>query len=372
MTDMFITLCPFLCLGQRHDFGDFSVGPFASFESMWKDSAFKDAASELVSKFAFANGKRNDNPALVVRIRAGVDGSMLSDDELNSLQLALDFAVIDSNPFYDEDRDYNGAHIATTDNSEVQVWSVRKGSGTVLQRGVLVNIRDLVFDLGGGITRIQSSLETPSPAITHIDRELLEACFRVFVSAESDDGNPIPSRVRTAVRWLSKSWRNTPSIGWDDRIVMLKTAFEALTDSSQSWKSAKRLRGLFERLDSSVPGPETIEGLLWSPDEQKRWTASYQDKQGNVHPVFRTDLEHWFVSFSDARNDIIHDGVAVGLNYYEETAYKGPYFWTAERLLRESAKVQLHLLGHPNLWRDGLGRASFRFSQRLEDFSKPL
>lgn len=363
MTNNFIAICPFLSLSQKYDFGDFYAGPFSEFVALWTDSKLKDDASRFVSNFEFADGVPIENPTLIVRSALGVDGSPFSSEELSVIQLALDFAVIDSNPYYDVNAYNDGSRLTTPDNSEVQIWQVDSGEAIVLQRGKLVSIQDLQFVTSREV-HISSSLETPRTGLTHLDAKLLDACVRMLRPGTGESAAIDSSHVQLAIRWLSKAWHNTTSLDWDDRIIMLKTAFEALTKSSKWWASAERIRRSFENLKTLDPEWDQFEQLLWSPSEPERWPHTYKAKRGAMKTETLTDLEDWFKEFASARNDIIHDGRVSALAYSRQgTAYFGPFFWTGERLLREAIKAELHHLGFPDLWRPAWERAGITLSR---------
>ena len=60
-----------------------------------------------------------------------------------------------------------------------------------------------------------------------------------------------------------------------------------------------------------------------------------------------TGLERWFMSFADARNTIIHQGVVPSLVYTNASnaEYEGPLVFNAEFLLRAIIKVSLAQFG---------------------------
>jgi hypothetical protein len=121
-----------------------------------------------------------------------------------------------------------------------------------------------------------------------------------------------------------------------DRVVMLKTGFEALTGTSDSWDSSVRLRRLFEtQLAGRSPGE--CEDLLWSPSETERFFVHRKKRQTPA-----TDLQDWFMAFAYVRNSIIHRGEAEQGRYRKaKSSYNGHFVFVAERLLREAIRVSL-------------------------------
>ncbi len=195
----------------------------------------------------------------------------------------------------------------------------------------------------GGL-RVADGFVVPAPEELHmplgtisLDPDVVDAAFHQFLPGIDVADERERRRLRESVGWLSKAWRNTPSVDWWDRIVLLKTGFEALTGESKTHIAAERLRELFERVVGS--DPHSGSDLLWSAAETQ--TRVFVDRSGTGRSV--TDLEHWFRSFGEARNAIIHGDVVPSSAEYEEpgSAYNAPYFHTADRLLRESVKVAL-------------------------------
>jgi hypothetical protein len=91
-------------------------------------------------------------------------------------------------------------------------------------------------------------------------------------------------------------------------------------------------------------------------------------KGGRPQTVQVTALEHWFMSFADARNTIIHQGVVPSLAYTNpaNVEYEGPFVFTAEFLLRAAIKVSLAQFGYPDLLRSASWRAVKAAYQELE------
>ena len=65
------------------------------------------------------------------------------------------------------------------------------------------------------------------------------------------------------------------------------------------------------------------------------------------------------MSFADARNTIIHQGVVPSLVYtnHSNAEYEGPFVFTAEFILRALIMVSLGQFGYPDLWRSATWRA---------------
>ena len=93
---------------------------------------------------------------------------------------------------------------------------------------------------------------------------------------------------------------------------MLRTGFEALVgDCDTTDKAARLLSGIYDQLGSN---PETsaisTAHLLWSPDEETNLTFAWMTRSGKPRQAQLTPLEHWFRSFSEERNNIVHRGAS--------------------------------------------------------------
>ena len=134
-------------------------------------------------------------------------------------------------------------------------------------------------------------------------------------------------------------------------MVFLKTAFEALSGTNKSYRTARFLRELFEAIPRTARLDLTR--LVWSPAERPVRTHTYM-KNGKPHSVQITDLEHWFMAFAKTRNEIIHEGKSPSLEYSgSNAAYDGHFVFTAEFLLRAAIKVWLSSQGYPDLLPSG-------------------
>ncbi len=287
----------------------------------------------------------------------------LDSEALLSLQRAVDFSVLDANPTWSQEiaaGSWLSWKVMTTDNSEIQIWPIDTGHGFVaLETGAIVRTLAGGYQIGEDLhVTPPSELRIPLAGVS-LDQQLISSIHQVVSGKddkiEGDDGR----RVGQAIGWLSKAWRNTTSIMHTDRLIFLKTGFEALTGDSSTPGAGRRLRELFEAgVDSDLGDAD----ILWSQTEAENWT--YLNGKGKE--VGGTDLEHWFHSFGRARNAIIHgDVVPPELSYNKAgSAYNGPMFHTADRLLREAIKVRLSMPGRPQLYRSPVVRAVAR---RLQD-----
>jgi len=342
---------PYLPLKEAVTFSGWELGPLQHFDGRWADRRFEDLSRRFVAAFHGRDARPIEQATLLARRNAQVDGRLPSEPELTALVTAINFALLDANPRFD---DPNGGHFAVTaDNTELLVWPIDLASGYVAFRHI-----GAVSRLDGGY-RIAKGLVIPPPRELVIplgdvspDPAILQAVYDMAISQSPRPDDRLTRRLITTIAWLTQAWRNSESIRPQDRVVLLKTGFEALTGESQNWSCAKRLRSLYEsRLAAPIITDDDTREMLWKPSEVERfeWTV-----RNTLHQV--TDLQHWLHRFGDARNEVIHDGTVPSLLVAEGTDYDGPLFNVGERLLRETIKVAMGRLGFDNLWRPRLVR----------------
>lgn len=361
----YVIVAPYLPLKKRVDFGGWIAGPPDSFAGQWKDGTFERHAKSFLSKFRDANGKEIKKPALIARTDVGLDGRLPGELELEALQLALQFGTLNANPNWHPDAD--GWWVATSDNSEIWAQPIDIDEGRIaLERGSLVTVTS-----GGGKTG-DPDFEIPAPRELHLpldarlDGEAANAIYRVAISEHDGFNAPLGRRVSTAVRWLAKSWRNTPSLGPEDRIVMLRTAFETLTGTSHAQEAIDELEATFGALKGLGATAESTKHLLWSPDETPHRDFKFVGKGGLTKTFRLSNLGHWFSTFGSARHLVVHEGLVPALSYNETgSRYNGPFFHIGERLLREAVSAALTRFGYTNLWQDEWGRVTEKVLARL-------
>jgi hypothetical protein len=148
-------------------------------------------------------------------------------------------------------------------------------------------------------------------------------------------------RLCIAVEWHAVALANASAVTWQQRIIALKTGFEALLGTSNSREGAKMLRALFE---STAKGHEHLfptANVLWSPKERADLSRPFKGK-----PDVMSEVEDWFMALANARNDIIHEGKITNTEYAAPperplSRYAGSLFWIGERVLREAIKARL-------------------------------
>jgi hypothetical protein len=362
---LIVLALPYLPMKKPVRFSGWVVGPLESADGRWSDKAFEARAKEFFSKFRTVDGKPVERPSIAFRADAGVDGATPEFRDWQALGLALTFAVLDGNPPYGEDVD--GHWISTADNADLWVQPINVSAGSIaLGRGLLVSVT------GGGWTTadptffIPAPLELSIPLSTRVDPEIAGAIFDVASGKHDTTDAALAGRITTAVRLHAKAWRNTTSFGFEDRVVVLRTAFEALTDASKGPQARARLELIFRRLRRvGVRTDADVEHLLWKPSERPVRPFTFVGSGGQPVTEPLTDLGHWFAVFGAARHQIVHEGGAPSLMYRERgSAYTGPMFHVGERVLREAVRAALVVFGYDDLWAEmGYRAITRRFAQ---------
>ena len=350
---------PYLPLRTEITVGPHLITPIDAFTGPWLSDRFEELAITFLGAFVRADRRRLDCGVVVVDPDRGCDGELIEFERRTMLQRAVELAALDANPEWEEEA--QAWNVVTSDNAELHAWPIDLAEGRVaLTSGFVAST------LAGGLT-ITADLQIPAPKELHLplssvtlDEDLANATYRQLTIGEPSEAHR--QRLSDAIGWLSKAWRNTPSLDWPDRIVFLKTGFEALTGQSKTHQAAAQLRRMFE--ETVGPGGLGHDALLWSPTERE--TRAFVDDSGRQRRC--TDLEHWFRSFGAARNAVIHGDVSPETLTYDEadSAYNGPMFHTADRVLRESIKVVLTSRGERLMYANAHLRNFARYLEELD------
>ncbi len=362
MLDYFLLFCPYLPLPNSIDkpvtFADWELGPLRSFEGRWADSRFEEQAKTFLSKFVGPINESPVNPTLICRAENQLGGQKPSENEFRALELSLIFASVDRNPRMRSEDSHEGWAMVTADNAELHLWPIDLDEGRItLSTGYLVPVNIGGYKIGDPGLKIRPPLDLHLPiSSSSPDPFVLTGIYKTILSSlRSPREDPTADRIRVAVEWFAKAWSNSRSVQWPERLVYLKTAFEALTGTSINWRSARELRKIFEALPHT--DKEDSEILVWSPEEKPVHKRIWRDKNGQSHSTLITDLEQWFIAFGQARNTIIHKGRIPQPEYSgSNPAYSGHFVLTAEFLLRAAVKVLLSELGYRDAWRSELWR----------------
>ena len=348
----FLAFCPYLPMDEPIEFGDWKLGPLAEFEERWADPKFKKQAKAFLEKFVDGSGEQIERPSLLCRHQGLIDGTSPStQEEIEALTAAIAFAFLDTNPRRRTSLPGQPSWcVVTTDNTEPFFWPIDLASGDVIvTTGIMVKTSNYQMNAEHRTIRPPLDLHMPT-VIRAVDAKCLEAVYQtVLKSLQTPETEAKADRLRIAIGWFAKAWRNTETVTYEDRVVFLKTAFEALSGTSNSRCTARFLRQLFEAIPHTTT-PLDSKRLVWSPEERAVHTLTINGKSYQI-----TDLEQWFMAFADARNKIIHKGKSPPLEYSgRNAAYDGHFVFTAEFLLRAAIKVSLSSHDYPDLWRSDL------------------
>ena len=278
-----LLFCPYLPLGPEDEpvaFADWELGPLQSFEERWADPQFKSQATAFLRRFVGPNDDKPIRaPALLCRKGERLDGKEPSNEEFRALQLSIAFAFLDGNPRHDPEALQDGSAVVTSDNTELYWWpiDVEEGGHVTLTTGLLVRTTSYWID-----TPVRPPRDLHMLTVTRApDPLLLTGIYETALrSLRSPRENRTADQVRVAVEWLEKAWRNTETVLYPERLVFLKTAFEAITGTSTNWQSACRLREIFEALPSTTERDSKT--LVWSPEEEAVHPRTWIDKCGQT------------------------------------------------------------------------------------------
>ena len=356
MPNPYLLFCPYLPVSETTAFADWELGPLGAFEDRWANPQFQTQATAFLRKFLGTNDKPIKNPALLCRKGKKLDGKLPSRGEVRALDLSLAFSFIDCNSRYLPENQDEGWERVTTDNAELYLWAIDLEQGRVtINSGFMVVVRTGGYRINDDTLVLRPPLGLHMPPIDGFpDPLVLTGIYKTVLGSLRFPGeNTTADQVRVALEWFSKAWRNTATLHCPERLVFLKTAFEALTGTSKTYKSACRLRKYFEELPDTTARNSKI--LVWSPTEKCIIPRSWRDRSGQTQNGCVTDLENWFMEFGKARNTIIHEGKIPRLMYSSPnttcTAYNGNFVFTAEFLLRVAIKVLLSTkLGYKDVW----------------------
>jgi hypothetical protein len=330
-----VSFFPALPLAKTIELGEWMVGTPPA-DTQWAPGRFRELSEKLIESFEKRGFK---DGALMWHRDRGFDGSLPADEEIQAIRAAVAFAVLDAN---DQVPDLNKGHfMATTDNADLFMQPIDEGGGITHSRGGALK-RIIVGGMKIG--------DEPPPLADAVGKISRPVCVSarlagaLFAAIRSGTGDG-PS-IAVAADWHRGALVNSRAMTTPHRLVSLKIGFEALLHEDESRECARLLRGLF---DTTTAGHRDLLpwiGLLWSPTERTDLQRQYVTLRGKTRSDVRTEIEDWFMSFAQARNDIIHEGT-LKTGIYEPpperplSQYAGKLFWKGERVLREAIKAKL-------------------------------
>lgn len=333
----FFSFFPALPLSKTLCLGDWCIG-YPTDEVRWRSARFKELA---LTHFKTFENQGFTGGALMWHRERGFDGSMPEPTVWSALRAAVCFVALDAN---DHVRDLPNAvhYLATSENAELFSQPLDEDQGFIS------------YSTGGSLKRILSGgwkigESTPHlpDAVVPIERPVIPSQLHAtaLFDALCDTQHAAHRRIHVALDWHRFALSNPRVVSLAQRLIALKTGFEALSGESSTPLCGAFLRKLFE--DVTRPHADALPwpGLLWSPGERTDLQRTYTS--GNrQRAVVRSELEDWFATLGEARNEIIHEGTLTVTEYAPPperplSRYVGPLFWTADRVLREAVKAML-------------------------------
>jgi hypothetical protein len=353
-TSPVVNVFPYLSPRAPVVFGDWWLGPIAQYEGPWLTPDLALATKRFLEGFVDVEGEQIVNPAVLASTTAGVTGEPLTLAEQQAIELTIGFAAIDQNPFRTPENQHFGWAVATADNADLWMQPLASDGFVTLGRGLRNTTRAGGLNIYDDAFRIPPPLELRELATgIAFDEVLVRAAYQVLATPTAEQER-FHDELRVAIRWLLKSWQNSPSISWEDRIVFLKTASEGIAQTHKTVDAVGALLRRYETATGQDPPGFGLGNLLWSPDEARATRIWGNPPRSQDITLF----EHWYWALADARNAILHNGSASTLTYdYPGSSYSGALLETGDRVMRELVKLTLGLCGYPEVWRNLLDRA---------------
>jgi hypothetical protein len=135
----------------------------------------------------------------------------------------------------------------------------------------------------------------------------------------------------SSIDWLDLAWRNSPSITPELRVVLLRTGFEVLFGSDNTYVVRDALCALLDSQDVAR--------------KERTWTTL----GGNEQTAQLSDLGWWFMQFAFLRNATMH-GDEVPDTRFEQNGR--PHVWLGESRLRAAIKARVAEAGFPTVLLD--------------------
>lgn len=356
-----VLLLPHLPLAEPARIGPWLLGPVNAHR--WSSEDIRSATEQLLARH-----DATADPSAVVSLAGEEVGNpaRYDLDAVMTLQRALTLSGLDGNPDV-QDRGWAAYRAVSADNLTIEGWTLD------LDEGYFATCRgQLIQEIRGGLqlddtdSRVPVPVEIRHPEPITLDCELANAVLEYLTLAGSKASEPHWERMGSAIDWLTLAWRNSASVGFAPRVVFLRTAFEALFPG-KAHETAAALRDHFERFgaQADIALDRTTSELLWSP------TESPVHEPNNRSDPLNTDLQEWFRVFNLTRNRIVHRGETSPATYDGPAMrYRGDFFWTGERIIREVIRTELSIAGYGDVWMRpdsrSLHRAAVEAIEKLE------
>ncbi len=338
----YVGFFPALPLDKNLELGEWVVGtPPAA--TPWASDRFRELSESLIRSFK----KRDfEGGAMLWHRDRGFDGSKPTNEEIGAIRAAVTFAVLDTNDrlrLTEPDHANQAREMATTENADLFIQPITDDNGGITHRrgGLLRGMLVGNMKIGGAPPPLADAVEKidrPVPVSAFLARAVYDT-----VRTENRRGRAIA----TAAEWHRVALSNPEAVTMGQRLIVLKTGFEALFRTSNSRVAARKLRSLFESRTRARKHLDLLpwDGLLWSPREKRYlWRWCWIDGERQIEAF--SEIEHWFMALADARNAVIHEGRLTTWTYEAPperplSVYAGWLLWVGERVLREAIKAKI-------------------------------
>jgi hypothetical protein len=290
---VYFVYAPYLPLSFRETIGAWELIPRAALN----DADARDAeVARLARGFADVFELPREPQHGVGAFARPVDGRVGDERDLDpiiDLRRALVVGALDRNasPYLpEEERSPNAGHETyTSDNAVVVAHPVTRDGWTHTITGGRVRTRELgihVLPDEAGVSKVPirppGDLQIPLFA-PRLDLFYANAAWE-SVGRGTDDAR----RLARAIDWLDAAWRNASALTDELRVPALRAGFEVLFDTH-------RTSTVRERLSALLDAPN-------APKPKREWP----NRPGSPTPAELSDLEWWFVRFSDLRDAFMH------------------------------------------------------------------
>lgn len=256
-------------------------------------------------------------------------------DQMTILRRAIVVGLLEGNPTppalaeNQEAVDPNGAwKSATSDNAALWGHPIDDSGYTAVEYGAMVTT------LSGGHNVLHEdsvSITPPAELPTPFMYRFFDGFYSDAVFAVLAAGDDRSRRLGRAIDWLDLAWRNSPSVTPEVRAVILRTGFEVLFGSDNTYVVRDELSALLDGEDVAR--------------HERTWTTL----AGKAQAAELSDLGWWFMQFAFLRNAIMH-GDEVAATIFEHEGR--PHIWLGESRLREAIKALVAQSGHPTVLLD--------------------
>lgn len=337
---------PYLPARSAARVGDWSIVPFKALTlEHCADSDAFDLARGL-TKLYHPEPDRIAGLGVFANAGDATIGAPVDRSRMGALRRAVLVAALDANPTRveeDGEEEVNaGWKSCTSDNVVFYGHEIGPDGYTATNYGTLVTSLvgglNVLYALGAESHDADETdeLETRIPMQIHPPVELpkpmmyrgFDEDYAAALLELLEAGTDAARRLGRSIDWLDLAWRNTDSITHELRIVALRTGFEVLFDS-----------------DDTYTVRDAVSALLDPPDRAK-CRRTWKARSGKDASADLTALAWWFQNFAFLRNKVVHGNPIDAEDFYWEGTL---HLWRADAALRQSIKQMVIDAGHPDL-----------------------